>query len=85
MARKLFVTRAEYVKDYQVKIIFNDGVEKIVDFGSFLQKKPHPQHNKYKDVNIFKGFKIENGNIVWGDNWDLIFPVEQLHKGKLSF
>jgi hypothetical protein len=24
---------------------------------------------------------IDGGNIVWGRNWDLIFPIEQLHEG----
>ena len=32
-------------------------------------------------INLIMQF--ENGNIVWGKNWDLIFPVEQLHSGKL--
>ena len=29
-------------------------------------------------------FKIENGNIVWGEDWDLIFPIEQLHQGRIE-
>ena len=84
MARKLYVTHAEYIEGYKVKVDFNDGVEKIVDFSDFLIKHPHPQHNKYKDLKLFKQFKIEIGTIVWGKNWDLIFPVEQLHKGKIT-
>lgn len=35
------------------------------------------------DENLFKCLKIENGNIVWGEDWDLIFPIEQLHKGEI--
>ena len=27
---------------------------------------------------------IENGNIVWGKNWDLMFPIEQLYSGSLA-
>jgi hypothetical protein len=30
-------------------------------------------------------FKIEDGNIVWGKNWDLIFPAHELHAGKIKF
>ena len=33
--------------------------------------------------NIIEKFTIENGNIVWGKNWDLIFPIEDLHAGAL--
>jgi len=84
MARKLYVTRALYVGGYIIKVAFNDGVEKFVDFEDFLVKNPHPQYDKYKDLNLFKTFKIEIGTIVWGENWDLIFPVEQLHKGKIK-
>jgi len=32
---------------------------------------------------IYLIMQFENGNIVWDKNWDLIFPVEQLHSGKL--
>jgi len=28
-------------------------------------------------------FTIDNGNIVWGKNWDLIFPVEPLYAGRI--
>lgn len=28
--------------------------------------------------------QIEHGNIVWGKNWDMIFPIEQLHKGVVA-
>jgi len=78
------VTNAEYRIDYKVEIWFSDNTIKIVDFGNFLEKHPHPQHNKYKDKELFKQFKIEAGNLVWGENWDLIFPVTQLYKGVIS-
>lgn len=35
------------------------------------------------DPRKFNRFSIENGNIVWGKNWDLMFPIEQLHDGVL--
>ena len=43
---------------------------------------PHPQYNKYLDSDMFRTFKIVEGNIVWGDDWDLIFPMEKLYRGK---
>jgi len=69
------VIKAIYVDGYKVEIWFSDTTVKIVDFGPFLQKHPNPQHNKYPDTELFKQFKIEAGNLVWGENWDLIFPV----------
>jgi hypothetical protein len=78
------VEKARYISGYKVEIEFNDKTTKTVDFGIFLEKHPHPQHDKYKDTNLFKQFKIEAGNIVWGKNWDLIFPVVQLYNGKIK-
>lgn len=46
-------------------------------------KNPHPQYNRYVDPKNFKKFRIEHGNVVWGKNWDLVFPLEQLYSGTL--
>jgi exopolysaccharide biosynthesis protein len=35
-------------------------------------------NNKYLKPANFKKFYIENGNIVWGKNWDLMIPIENL-------
>ena len=24
---------------------------------------------------------LEHGNVVWGKNWDMIFPIKQLYRG----
>ena len=77
------IVNADYVKDYIVKLSFNDGTSKVIDFGTFLLKHNHPQFNSYKEISRFKTFRIENGNIVWGKNWDLIFPVYDLYQGKI--
>ena len=39
---------------------------------------------KYLDPRNFRRFEIEDGNIVWGKSWDLVFPVEQLHAGVIE-
>jgi hypothetical protein len=83
--RGLTVVAAQYAIDYKVRIMFSDGTWKVVDFKPFLFAYDRGYYNKYRKPAIFKRFKIEDGNIVWGKNWDLIFPVEQLHKGKIKF
>lgn len=80
----IMVTHAEYVSAYNILISFSDLTQQTVDFGPFLVGHPHPQYNKYKNPIHFRKFKIERGNIVWGKDWDLIFPVEQLHAGKID-
>jgi len=50
-----------------------------VDFEPFILANPHPQYNRYIEPRNFKKFTIENGNVVWGKNWDMIFPLMQLY------
>lgn len=80
----LSIVSAKYVKPLSVEIRFSDGTEKTVNVGNFIKSHPHPQYNRYLNEKKFQSFKIEMGNIVWGKNWALIFPVEDLHEGKLS-
>jgi hypothetical protein len=82
--KTITISSAEHVDGYKVKIIFNDKTSRIVDFAHWLKKNSHPQYNKYKELENFKKFKIEMGNIVWGKNWDLIFPVYDLYAGKMN-
>ena len=80
----LAIIDAEYVDQYRLKLSFPDSTIQVVDFGPFLINHPHPQHNKYKNLTNFRRFHIERGNVVWGKDWDLLFPVSQLHQGYLA-
>ncbi|KQS31352.1 DUF2442 domain-containing protein [Dyadobacter sp. Leaf189] len=84
MTLTLTVTGADYLSDYRLLVKFSDNTEKVIDFEDFLTYNSHPQFDKYKDLKHFRKFKIERGNVVWGKDWDLIFPVEQLYSGKLK-
>ena len=83
MHKAIEIVSTKYLKQYCIELTFSDAKKVIVDFGVLLNNCSHPQHNKYKELCYFKQFKIENGNIVWGKNWDLIFPVEELYKGQI--
>ena len=80
---RLFITKAENRGDLTVSLTFSDNTVRTVDIGDYIRRHPHPQYNKYLDPRKFSRFTIENGNIVWGKNWDLIFPVEHLYAGRL--
>ncbi len=82
--KKLTITNASDAGNLTVLLTFSDNTTKVIDIGSFIRRYPHPQYNKYLDERKFRQFKLEDGNIVWGKNWDLIFPVEQLHKGVID-
>ena len=83
MSSNIHIIKAEDMGNLQVLIYFSDNKQQTVDIGDFIRQHPHPQYNKYLDPDKFKKFSIENGNIVWGKNWDLIFPLEQLYIGKI--
>ncbi|MEO8885054.1 MAG: DUF2442 domain-containing protein [Mucilaginibacter sp.] len=76
------VKSAKYIGDYAIRIFFNDGNEKLVDFKPFLIKSQHPAISKYLDESLFTQFQISNGNLNWGD-YDLIFPVHDLYEGSV--
>lgn len=75
------IVRAEYLGDVMLHIFFSDGTSQTIDFKPFFLAHPHPQYNRYLNPKFFKNYSIEYGNLVWGKNWDLVFPLEQLHKG----
>ncbi len=81
--KKILVTKASYLQSYKIKIESSDNSFKIIDFEPFLIENSHPQWDKYKNITNFKKFKIENGNIVWGRNWDLVFPLYSLYTGNI--
>ena len=80
---RLYIVGATNAGNLSVNVQFSDNTSQIIDIGEYIRRHPHPQYNKYLDEKKFRQFKIENGNIVWGKNWDLIFPVEQLHMGTI--
>lgn len=84
MSRKPLVSEATYITEYTLQLRFSDGIIQTLNFKPFFNKHQHPQYDKYQDIKNFKKFFIENGNVVWGKNWDLIFPVEKLHEGKFE-
>ena len=81
---KLFITNGKDSGNLTVSLTFSDNTVRLVDVGDFIRRHPHPQYNKYLDPRKFSKFSIENGNIVWGKNWDMIFPIEQLYAGSLA-
>lgn len=80
---RLYVVKAEDIGNLSVKLDFSDNSTSIVNVGDFIRRHPHPQYNKYLDEKKFKSFVIDDGNVVWGKNWDMIFPIEELYAGYL--
>jgi hypothetical protein len=77
------INRADYIEDYKIKFSFSDGLEKLVDFSGFLSRAKNPMTKKYLDKQLFKGFTISYGDIIWND-YEMCFPIWDLHEGKIQ-
>ena len=67
--------------DLTVNLRFNDSTTQTIDVGDFIRRKPHPQYNKYLLPVNFKKCRLEDGNIIWGN--DLEFHIDELYKGRV--
>jgi hypothetical protein len=80
---QLKIDSAIYLADFAIRIKFNNGVDRLVDFKPFLSKALHPSIKKYLDEKKFSNFSLTDGNLNWND-YDLIFPIWDLYSGKID-
>lgn len=80
--KHLEVKEAKYVAGYKVQLRFNDGKVRTVDFGPFLAKARNPDTTDYRDLERFKSFHIQDGDLMWGD-FQMIFPIMDLYNGEI--
>jgi uncharacterized protein DUF2442 len=62
------VIQAEYRGDFKIRVVFNDGVEKTIDFSEWLVG---PIFEPLKDPAYFAGFFIDGGTIAWPNGADV--------------
>ncbi len=79
----LRVARVKRVGKYSLRLLFSDGKEQVVDFRNFLRHSNHPEIRKYLKEDNFKRFKLDRGDLMWGD-FDLIFPISDLYNNQLE-
>jgi hypothetical protein len=73
----MIVKKAEYVNDHKIKLLFSDGVTKVVDFTPYLtstRKVVAP----LLDAEYFKQFYVDEVTICWPNGLD--FAPELLYK-----
>jgi hypothetical protein len=76
------IKSANYLKDYQLRLLFNDGKSRVLDFEIFLKNALNPMTRKYLKKSNFQNFSIKYGDLVWGD-YEMCFPIWDLYEGKL--
>jgi hypothetical protein len=68
---------------YRLRLHFNDGKSQTVDFLPFLSRSRHPDIRRFLDPVRFGAFRLEYGDLVWGD-YDLCFPIMDLYYNRIA-
>jgi hypothetical protein len=77
------IIAVEPAGDYRLHLTFDDGKEQTVDFKPFLTHAQHPDIRSYLDSGRFAAFRIEYGELVWGD-YESCFSVVDLYRNQLE-
>lgn len=77
------IVATEQAGDYRIRLTFDDDTTQIVGFKPFLQCSQHPDILAYLSAPRFTGFRIEHGELVWGE-YELCFPVIDLYRNQLE-
>ncbi|MBF0124398.1 MAG: DUF2442 domain-containing protein [Magnetococcales bacterium] len=83
MAAIINIIVVEQVGDFRLRLQFDDNTEQIVDFYPFLSHARHPAIRAWLDPVRFATFRLEYGELVWGD-YDLCFPIIDLYYNQLE-
>ena len=71
----VWVTEANYIKDYQLELTFNDGASGIVDLEDHLNGKIF---EPLKNIDYFKKFELDSWTLTWPNESD--FAPEFLYE-----
>jgi Protein of unknown function (DUF2442) len=74
------VVQAEYRGERRIRIVFNDGVEKTIDFSDWLAG---PIFEPLKDPAYFQRFFLDCGTVAWPNGAD-IAPETLYERAKSS-
>lgn len=79
---KIAIEKAEYQQEFQIKLLFSDKSEQVVDFAEVLQTAKNPMTRKYLDLDKFKQFTVEYGDLMWND-YEMCFPTWDLYRNAI--
>ncbi len=74
----MVITNASYLYGYKLKLNFSDSHVNTVDFEKFLTKARNPMITKYRNIDLFRKFEIEDGDLMWND-FEMSFSLEDLY------
>ncbi|MDA0902140.1 MAG: DUF2442 domain-containing protein [Proteobacteria bacterium] len=66
-----YITQAQYIKDYQIAVTFNDNKQGIIDLQNTIAKDKRAIFQELRDKKKFTKFKVDMDTIVWENGLDL--------------
>ena len=82
MNPEINIVGAKYLGRYRIHLEFEDASKQEVDFRPFLVGSLHPEIRVFLDLEKFMGFRLEYGDLVWGD-YELCFPISDLYDNQI--
>lgn len=85
--QEITLVSAKYVHDFIIQLTFSSDSlmhKTFKDFLPLFQQYVKGENMKYFSLSNFKKFVVKNGNIYWGKDEDVIFPVASLYTGIFS-
>lgn len=67
----LEVSKAEYMGQYNINLLFNNGRTGIVDLEQTIWDDDRPIFSSLKEESNFRNFKVEHSTVIWSDELDL--------------
>lgn len=67
----LEVNEAEYLDDYRIHLVFNDGKSGIADLEQTVFNDDRPVFSRLREKENFRDFKVEHSTLVWSNELDL--------------
>ena len=77
------IVTATQTGDFRIRLNFDDQTVQEIDFRKFITQSLHPDIQAYLDPHRFAAFRLEYGELVWGD-YDLCFPVIDLYRNQID-
>ena len=67
----LEINKAQYISDYNIQLVFNNGRAGIANLEETIFKDKRPVFAKLQDQSVFKDFKVEHSTVTWPDKLDM--------------
>lgn len=66
----LYITSASYVSDYQIRLLFSDTSEGIVNLKHALFEDPRPIIRELQSLEKFRSFHVDMDTVTWENGVD---------------